>query len=70
MIGEDAARPRKVALSKQTVSNAPRMISAVTGSMLAVVGSGSRRAASLRLSSKDIGGVPLQALLISGLAAG
>jgi hypothetical protein len=52
MIGEEAARPRKVAASKQTVSKAPRMMSAVTGSISTVVGSGSRLAASFRFSSK------------------
>src|SRR3546814_8179072 len=54
MIGDDAALPRCVAASKQTVSNAPRMIAAVTGSTVAEVASGSRLAASCLFNSKDI----------------
>jgi len=46
MIGDEADRPRCVAASKETVSSAPRMILAVTGSTVAAVGSASRRAAS------------------------
>src|ERR1700739_2183337 len=56
MIGEDRARPRCVAASKQTVSIAPRMMLAVTGSMLAEVGSGPRLAGSFRFSSNDMAG--------------
>src|SRR3546814_19843008 len=54
MIGDDAARPRCVAASKQTVSNAPRMIAAVTGSTVAEVARGSRPAASCLFNSTDI----------------
>src|SRR4051812_9395150 len=52
--GEEAARPRKAAVSKQAVSSAPRMIAAVTGSMFAVVGSDGRLAASLQFCSYDM----------------
>src|SRR3546814_19516980 len=54
MIGDDAARPRCVAASKQTVSNAPRMIAAVTGSTVAEAASGARLAARCLFNSKDI----------------
>src|ERR1700683_610640 len=54
MMGEDAARPRCVAASKHTVSNAPRMIPAVTGSILAEVFSGGRLAASVLFNSNDM----------------
>src|SRR5580658_9025572 len=54
MIADDAARPRCVAASKHTVSKAPRMMPAVTGSTVADVGSGSRLAASLLFNSNDI----------------
>jgi hypothetical protein len=32
-MADDAERPSRVAVSKHTVSNAPRMISALTGSI-------------------------------------
>src|SRR5580658_6385982 len=54
MIADDAARPRCVAASKHTVSNAPRMMPAVTGSTVAEVGSGSRLAASRLFNSNDM----------------
>src|SRR5262245_22781865 len=54
MIGEDAARPRCVQASKHTVSIAPRMMAAVTGSILAIVGSAGRFSASLWFSAKDM----------------
>lgn len=45
MMADDAARPRCVAASMQMVSIAPRMIVALTGSILAPVGRGGFRAA-------------------------
>src|SRR3982074_238083 len=60
MIAEEAARPRWVAASKQTVSMAPRMMLAVTASMLTEVGSGGRFAASFLFSSNDMAELPLR----------
>src|ERR1700712_1102038 len=54
MIADDAARARYSAASKQYVSIAPRMMLAVTGSMVALVSSGDRLAASFRVNSKDM----------------
>src|SRR3990167_4732162 len=54
MMGDEAARPRCAQASKQTVSSAPRMMLAVTGSISALVVSGSRFAASFRFNSNDI----------------
>src|ERR1700735_66845 len=54
MMGEDAARPRCVAASKHTVSNAPRMMPAVTVSTLAEVCSGGVLAASVLFNSNDM----------------
>src|ERR1700736_4378943 len=54
MMADEADRPRWVAASKHTVSKAPRMMPAVTGSTVAADGRGARLAASLLFNSNDI----------------
>src|SRR5579864_330449 len=60
MMGDDADRPKWVAASKHTVSKAPRMIPAVTGSTVAAVGRGARLAASFLFNSNDMVASPLE----------
>src|SRR5208337_1860895 len=54
MMADEAALPKCVAASKHTVSRAPRMMLAVTGSTVAEVASGSRLAARLLFNSNDM----------------